>query len=828
MAGSPGPLPLPLARSGSASDSPSSRCAPQSADRYPGSARGHTGPGGTREHGDRDPGNARDDQQAENVHERRPRSVHDDGHPGGERDDQRPESVHDARLTENERDDQHLESVHEQHPGFVQDDRRPGSEPVDQHPGSVHEDSQSRGVHGDQPTGSMHDDKHPRNVCQHPESVHKDQRTPSSVHSDREPGSVHEDRGKRPGSVHEPAEQCQVVPGSVPGVQMPPSLSADPSPLAVDTDPCPPKISDHLCPPAVDINPSPLVPHPLSPQHQFRAQFQPDALSVADSVCGGLDSVSLYGTVESLLPEDTSSLGSDSEVNGSTASGRRTDKYGFLGGAQFSSGLESAIAVDVARMREMKWLEMLNRWDKWVARRFDKVKLRCRKGIPSSLRARAWQELSRSKQLMDQNPGKFEELDRQPGDPKWLDIIEKDLHRQFPFHEMFALRGGHGQQDLYRILKAYTVYQPDEGYCQAQAPVAAVLLMHMPAEQAFWCLVQICEKYLPGYYSAGLEAIQLDGEVLSALLRRVSPLAYRHLKKHKIDPILYMTEWFMCIFARTLPWSSVLRVWDMFFCDGVKIIFKVGLVLLKHLLGSADKLRDCQGMYETMEKLRNAPGHSLHEDILVHEVISLKVPESLIEREHRTQRQRWSAERGELRNPHCRRLYGARALREEETRLNPLLSSASPSLLSLTASLVSLRRPKEPPRPPSPTPTQLSQPLVVSEGLHPSLPSPASSPPAPFGQGKAEGGGKEGESKKERKEREREERRERKEREKEEKERERRERQQQKNKKKKPPAPSSPLPTTPSKGPIRSAMGENGASQGGGGVAEGSLRDRYF
>lgn len=25
----------------------------------------------------------------------------------------------------------------------------------------------------------------------------------------------------------------------------------------------------------------------------------------------------------------------------------------------------------------------------------------------------------------------------------------------------------------------------------------------------------------------------------------------------------------MCIFARTLPWASVLRVWDMFFCEGV-------------------------------------------------------------------------------------------------------------------------------------------------------------------------------------------------------------------------------------------------------------------
>lgn len=39
-------------------------------------------------------------------------------------------------------------------------------------------------------------------------------------------------------------------------------------------------------------------------------------------------------------------------------------------------------------------------------------------------------------------------------------------------------------------------------------------------------------------------------------------------KKHKVEPILYMTEWFMCVYSRTLPWSCVLRVWDMFLCEG--------------------------------------------------------------------------------------------------------------------------------------------------------------------------------------------------------------------------------------------------------------------
>ncbi|XP_041862606.1 TBC1 domain family member 10A-like [Melanotaenia boesemani] len=422
--------------------------------------------------------------------------------------------------------------------------------------------------------------------------------------------------------------------------------------------------------------PSPTVPLIHEPPFPLPSpRPAPDNLSY-------LESASLMsGTLESLsgLGEDGSSVGSDSEINGLTV--RRTDKYGFLGGNQYSETGEKEVRVEVARQRELKWLDMFCHWDKWIKHSFQKVKLRCRKGIPSSLRAKAWQLLSNSQDLLNANPGKFEELEREQGEAKWLDIIEKDLHRQFPFHEMFAARGGHGQQDLYRILKAYTVYRPDEGYCQAQAPVAAVLLMHMPAEQAFWCLVQICEKYLPGYYSAGLEAIQLDGEIFFSLLRRTCPMAYRHLKKFKIDPILYMTEWFMCIFSRTLPWSCVLRVWDMFFCEGVKIVFRVGLVLLKQMLGSVDKLRELQGMYETMERLRNISPDTIREDILVQEVITLPVTEALIERECSVQVKKWRESRGELTHQPMRRLHGTRAIYEYKRRATAISSGGSFSFL---------------------------------------------------------------------------------------------------------------------------------------------------
>ncbi|XP_063510900.1 TBC1 domain family member 10B isoform X2 [Pongo pygmaeus] len=412
----------------------------------------------------------------------------------------------------------------------------------------------------------------------------------------------------------------------------------------------------------------------------------PDTLSY-------LDSVSLMsGTLESLA-DDVSSMGSDSEINGLAL--RKTDKYGFLGGSQYSGSL---------------------------------------------------------------------------------------------------------QQDLYRILKAYTIYRPDEGYCQAQAPVAAVLLMHMPAEQAFWCLVQICDKYLPGYYSAGLEAIQLDGEIFFALLRRASPLAHRHLRRQRIDPVLYMTEWFMCIFARTLPWASVLRVWDMFFCEGVKIIFRVALVLLRHTLGSVEKLRSCQGMYETMEQLRNLPQQCMQEDFLVHEVTNLPVTEALIERENAAQLKKWRETRGELQYRPSRRLHGSRAIHEERRRQQPPLGPSS-SLLSLPGlksrgSRAAGGAPSPPPPVRRASAGPAPGPVVTAEGLHPSLPSPTGNS-TPLGSSKEtrkqekerqkqekERQKQEKEREKQEKEREKERQKQEKEREKQEKEREKQEKERQKQEKK--------------------------------------------
>lgn len=315
------------------------------------------------------------------------------------------------------------------------------------------------------------------------------------------------------------------------------------------------------------------------------------------------------------------------------------DRHGFLGGSQYSPERKQVLSPEIILRRERKWIKMLNNWNGFMSGNYRKVRERCRKGIPPSVRLRAWLNLCGGEYLLNNNKKLYEDYIERPGEQKYIDDIKKDLHRQFPHHEMFV-DDGPGQQELFQILKAYSIYNPKVGYCQAQAPIAAFLLMHMPAVQAFWCLVAVCDKYLIGYYSQGMETLQRDGDILFALLKRVSPIAYKHLKKQQMEPILYMTEWFLCVYTRTLPWESILRIWDMFLCEGVKIIFKVGLVLLKGCLGRSSLTKRCPTMYETLQVLRNPPIEIMEEEALVSQILKLNLSEEDFEYEHQRQTQK--------------------------------------------------------------------------------------------------------------------------------------------------------------------------------------------
>lgn len=125
--------------------------------------------------------------------------------------------------------------------------------------------------------------------------------------------------------------------------------------------------------------------------------------------------------------------------------------------------------------------------------------------------------------------------------------------------------GGTGQEDLHAILKAYAHYKPSVGYCQGMGRLVGMMLMQMPVEDAFWLLVATIESpYLQDYYTPTLRQLRVDAIVFERLLKVQDPKLATFLEQNDVGPLMYMTQWYLTLFTMSLPWASVLRVWDIF------------------------------------------------------------------------------------------------------------------------------------------------------------------------------------------------------------------------------------------------------------------------
>lgn len=103
--------------------------------------------------------------------------------------------------------------------------------------------------------------------------------------------------------------------------------------------------------------------------------------------------------------------------------------------------------------------------------------------------------------------------------------IRRDIHRTFPAHDFFKETNGKGQEALYKICKAYSLYDAEILYCQGMSFLAAALLLHvshpfvdrhsrvclqMEEEKAFSCLVKIMFDYeLRSLFMQGFETLHL-------------------------------------------------------------------------------------------------------------------------------------------------------------------------------------------------------------------------------------------------------------------------------------------------------------------------------
>ncbi|KAH6990195.1 hypothetical protein EDB80DRAFT_588091 [Ilyonectria destructans] len=218
---------------------------------------------------------------------------------------------------------------------------------------------------------------------------------------------------------------------------------------------------------------------------------------------------------------------------------------------------------------------------------------------------------------------------------------------------------------LRRVLHAFSVYNPRIGYCQSLNFLAGLLLLFVETEeQCFWLLNVITRIYLPGTHETSLEGSKVDLGVLMTELRDTMPGIWdkvggdleaepnsrpqtsksirlprsrrkdlNRLSTDRLPPItLCMTAWFMSCFIGTLPIESTLRVWDVFFYEGSKTLFRISLAIFK--LGESEiksvsdpmemfgvvqgfprKLIDANGLMDACFKRRNGFGHLSQDQI---------------------------------------------------------------------------------------------------------------------------------------------------------------------------------------------------------------------
>ena len=270
----------------------------------------------------------------------------------------------------------------------------------------------------------------------------------------------------------------------------------------------------------------------------------------------------------------------------------QTNEYGFLieneeDNKDFNSKKESnknqsnrTLELLQINARMEKWDFMIKHYDDFYKNKFSKLKSRTRKGVPDCFRSEVWQLFAEKKKFYVIN--KFKSLDPVQLNEDLEITIIKDLDRTFPKCYFFKEKYGNGQRKLYHVLSNYSKYNSDIGYVQGMGFIAALFLTYMDEESSFFMLDSLIKKYeLEGFFLPNFPELKRSFYIFLNLLKKFIPKVYELFKKEGVIPSMYATEWFICIFSRNLEFNVLVRVFDVFFLEGYKIVYRIALGILK-------------------------------------------------------------------------------------------------------------------------------------------------------------------------------------------------------------------------------------------------------
>eukprot|EP00029_Vermamoeba_vermiformis_P006937 TRINITY_DN2860_c0_g1_i1.p1 TRINITY_DN2860_c0_g1~~TRINITY_DN2860_c0_g1_i1.p1 ORF type:complete len:699 (+),score=132.14 TRINITY_DN2860_c0_g1_i1:64-2160(+) len=312
------------------------------------------------------------------------------------------------------------------------------------------------------------------------------------------------------------------------------------------------------------------------------------------------NSMESYSTSE----EDESA----SVTNGEELPPPKVDRWGFMKGNS-DSDIEETEEEKQKReamewLRTKKWVKMIKRWDSFIDSKLNKVKRRVYKGIPERVRGQAWVLLTECTKLKESKQNTYKGYRESKAKEKIMHQIDLDINRSNRNHVDFKERYGKMQISLFNVLKAYSVYDSEVGYCQGMSDICSVLLMFVEEEEVFWMLIQLCEhqKFLmKGKWEDGFPLLKRSFFVHGKILEKQLPKLYNHLEKQNVHKSYYLTKWFIKLFLDTFSFEVVMRIWDIFFLEGFDIMYTVTYLIFKN--NEAQLLtKDFDGIISILQK----------------------------------------------------------------------------------------------------------------------------------------------------------------------------------------------------------------------------------
>lgn len=224
------------------------------------------------------------------------------------------------------------------------------------------------------------------------------------------------------------------------------------------------------------------------------------------------------------------------------------------------------------------WGAVISDYQGYAAENAEKLARAIEKGIPHALRGMMWQLMAASKDSELENTY----LALLKGSSSHEKSITRDLGRTFPHHEFFTNGQGIGQENLFNVLKAYSLYDPQVGYCQGLPFVVAVLLLNMPDEQAFCLLVRLMYSYdLRGHFLPEMPKLQLRLFQFDRLVEELLPVLHVHFLRQGVKSSMFCSQWFLTLFGYRFPLEIVFRIYDTCLASGVESIFAFSVALLQ-------------------------------------------------------------------------------------------------------------------------------------------------------------------------------------------------------------------------------------------------------